>query len=102
MYFCNIGEVLQRSIVMWEVAILKDSHKSLTDYEDYFNQNIELFSCFLMALITIWHLSCVPLGILNKDLIIIIIFTTLQIEVLSCAIEYLQTVIKLLIQFKIF
>ena len=63
MYFCNIGEVLQRSIVMWEVAILKDSHKSLTDYEDYFNQNIELFSGFLMTLIPVWDLGNVPLCI---------------------------------------
>ena len=63
MYFCNIGKVLQRSIVMWEVAILKDSHKSLTDYEDYFNQNIELFSGFLMTLIPVWDLGNVPLCI---------------------------------------
>ena len=48
---------------MWEVAILKDSHKSLTDYEDYFNQNIELFSGFLMTLIPVWDLCNVPLCI---------------------------------------
>ena len=48
---------------MWEVAILKDSHKSLTDYEDYFNQNIELFGGFLVASISIWNLCGIPLGI---------------------------------------
>ena len=65
MYFRNIGKVLQRSIVMWEVAILKDSHKSLTDYEDYFHQNIELFRCLLMTLVPVWNLSRVPLRIYN-------------------------------------
>ena len=61
--FFNIREVVQLSIVMWEVAILKDSHKSLTDYEDYFNQNIELFGGFLVASISIWNLCGIPLGI---------------------------------------
>ena len=61
--FFNIRKVVQRSIVMWEVAILKDSHKSLTDYEDYFNQNIELFGGFLVASISVWNLCSVPLGI---------------------------------------
>ena len=61
--FFNIRKVVQLSIVMWEVAILKDSHKSLTDYEDYFNQNIELFGGFLVASISIWNLCSIPLGI---------------------------------------
>ena len=61
--FFNIRKVVQLSIVMWEVAILKDSHKSLTDYEDYFNQNIELFGGFLVASISIWNLCGIPLGI---------------------------------------
>ena len=48
---------------MWEVAILKDSNKSLTDYEDYFNQNVKLLSRFLVASISVWNLCCVPLDI---------------------------------------
>ena len=60
--FLDIRKVVQRSIVMWEVAILKDSHKSLTDYEDYFNQNIEQPG-FLVASISFWNLCRVPLGV---------------------------------------